>query len=58
MNRLIKDRLIRFAKGNDFKARTVERPDGDLEAQLLFKGEVILSVPKGMLDSLRRQLRS
>ena len=53
MNTLLKERIIRFAEGNGFSAKTVQRSDGSREAQLLVRGEVILSAPREVVDSLR-----
>jgi len=55
MNQLIKERLIRFAEGNGFEAKTIQRPDGSREAQLILQGQILLSVPKGLVDSLRNE---
>ena len=56
MNRLLKERLIRFAEGNGFEAKTVLNPDGTREAQLSIRGEVVFSVPTELVDRLRKQL--
>ena len=56
MNRLIKERLIRFAEGNGFEARTVQGLDGGRDAQLLLQGQVVLSVPREFVDSLKQQI--
>ena len=53
MNRLLKERLIRFAEGNGFEAKTVVNPDGNREAQLSVRGEVLLSIPRAIVDMLR-----
>ena len=56
MDRLFKERLIRFAEGNGYEAKTVVNPDGSRDAQLLVRGELILSVSKELVDRLRKQL--
>ena len=56
MNRLLKERLIRFAEGNGYEAKTVVNPDGSQEAQLSVRGEVVFSVSKELVDRLRQQL--
>ena len=55
MNRLLKERLIRFAEGNGFEAKTVLNPDGNKEAQLSIRGEVVLSVPMELIDAIRQR---
>ena len=55
MNRLLKKRLIRFAEGNGYEAKTVLNPDGSREAQLLVRGELILSVPMTVIQVLNKQ---
>ena len=56
MNRLLRERLIRFAEGNGYEAKTVLNADGSREAQLLVRGEVVFSVSKELADRLRKQL--
>ena len=56
MNRLLKERLIRFAEGNGYEAKTVMNPDGSREAQLSVRDEVVFSVSKELVDRLRKQL--
>ena len=56
MNRLLKERLIRFAEGNGFEAKTVLNADGSREAQLSVRGEVICSIPNEMAGELSSQL--
>ena len=56
MDRLFKERLIRFAEGNGYEAKTVVNPDGSREAQLSVRGEVVFSVSKELVDRLRKQL--
>lgn len=55
MNRLLKERLIRFAEGNGYEAKTVVNPDGSRDAQLSVRGDVIFSVPTELVDRLRKQ---
>ena len=56
MNRILKERLIRFAEGNGFEAKTVLNGDGSREAQLLVRDEVVFSVPNELVERLRNQL--
>ena len=56
MNRLLKERLIRFAEGNGYEAKTLVNPDGSRETQLSVRGEIVFSVPTELVDRLRKQL--